>query len=372
MLSSLTKIIYKNIFKPVLFSFEPDDVHQKFLEIGNFLGSNSLTKLVVNTWFNFENNMLEQNIADIFFKNPVGLAAGFDKDAHLINILSDVGFGHEEIGTVTYKSYKGNKQPWTKRLLNSKAILVNFGLKNTGVKRISKTIKNYFPNRQFVYGISIGKTNAKYTTTLNAGIKDYIDSLTYLNKKGICDYYTINISCPNMFGGETFTTTDKLEPLLKEISNLKIKQPIFLKMPINLQWEDFKPLCDLAIKYNITGVVIGNLNKNRNDPNIKDKIENSSKGNISGKPTETLSNNLIEKTYKKFGNKLIIIGVGGIFSAEDAYLKIKKGASLVQLITGMIYEGPQLIGEINRGLVKLLKDDGLENISEAVGLEFEK
>ena len=138
-------------------------------------------------------------------------------------------------------------------------------------------------------------------------------------------------------------------------------------MPINLPWKEFKPLCEVALKYKVDGVIIGNLNKNRQDPAIIDEIPKSVQGSISGKPTEKLSNELISKTYREYKKKLIIIGAGGIFSAEDAYEKIKRGSTLVQLITGMIYQGPQLIGEINRGLVKLLEKDGYKNISQAVG-----
>ena len=133
-------------------------------------------------------------------------------------------------------------------------------------------------------------------------------------------------------------------------------------MPINLLWEEFRLLLECAARFNIAGVIIGNLNKDRSG------IATSAKGALSGKPTWELSNDLISKTYAAFGNRFIIIGAGGIFSAEDAYEKIKRGATLVQLITGMIYEGPQLIGEINRGLVKLLQEDGYTNIREATGV----
>ncbi len=149
---------------------------------------------------------------------------------------------------------------------------------------------------------------------------------------------------------------------------VKSTKPIFIKMPLELEWEKFKELLQVAIKYKIDGVVIANLVKDReSNKYIKDEIPENIKGGISGLPTRDLCNEKISLTYKEFGDKFKIIGVGGIFNAEDAYEKIKLGASLVQLITGMIFEGPQLIGEINRGLVKLLRKDGFNNISEAVG-----
>ena len=215
--------------------------------------------------------------------------------------------------------------------------------------------------------ISIGKTNSTKTASQKAGIEDYYDCLKEFANAGIGDFYTINISCPNTFGGEPFTTPESLDPLLKKLQMVKTNKPIFLKMPINLEWKEFKQLLEIALKYKVNGVIIGNLNKDRQDPAIKDIIPEHVQGGISGKVTWALSNKLIYQTYKAYGKKLIIIGVGGIFSAEDAYKKIKRGASLVQLITGMIYEGPQLIGEINQGLVELIKRDGYKNISEAVG-----
>jgi dihydroorotate dehydrogenase len=141
-------------------------------------------------------------------------------------------------------------------------------------------------------------------------------------------------------------------------------------MPINLSWVDFKKLLDVIVKYELDGVIIGNLTKKRDTELIKDELPKNIKGGISGKPTEKLNNNLISKTYKQYQDKLIIIGVGGIFNAEDAYDKIKRGATLVQLITGMVFEGPQLIGEINQKLVILLKKDGYRNIREAVGAYY--
>lgn len=190
--------------------------------------------------------------------------------------------------------------------------------------------------------ISIGKTNSSKTTGLEPGIKDYYDCLKKVIASGLGDCYEINISCPNTFGGESFTTPERLKMLLEKLSTLSVDKPIFLKMPINLLWEDFRALLDIALLFSIRGITIGNLNKNRADKSICDHIPEYVQGNISGKPTWKLSNDLIFKTYQHYGDKLLIIGVGGIFSAEDAYEKIKLGACLVEIITGMIYEGRNL------------------------------
>lgn len=219
-----------------------------------------------------------------------------------------------------------------------------------------------------ILGISIGRTNCKETAQLERGIEDTRKCLEEIIKSDVGDMYTINISCPNLYGNVSFANPHNLQLLLEKLYSLRIEKPVYIKMPINLSWDEFKELVRVVVLFKIDGLIIGNLNKVRNSPKIIDKIPKHIKGSASGMPTQELSNELITKTYQTYGDKLIIIGVGGIFSAEDAYEKIKRGASLVQLITGLIYEGPQLVGQINKGLVELLKKDGFTNIGEAVGI----
>lgn len=365
--SKSIKLYYQNIVKPILFRQDPEDVHDHFTKMGHLLGKFKFTQWITRLAFDYKNPALKQEIAGITFENPVGLSAGFDKDGHFTQILPDVGFGFMQIGSVTANSYGGNPKPRLYRLKKSQALIVYYGLKNDGVKAI---IKRLLPLKQrFPLSFSVAKTNCDETADTDAGIKDYCESLKALEKTKLAQLYTINVSCPNTFGGEPFTDPARLEKLLTAIDALKIKKPIFLKMPINAAWKEFDALLQVAIAHGISGVVIGNLQKNYDDPAIKEAIPSHLKGGISGKPCEKLCNNLISKTYKKYGDKLIIVGVGGIFSAKDAYKKIKLGSSLVQLITGMIFEGPQLIGEINRELTTLLEKDGYTNISEAIGAD---
>jgi dihydroorotate dehydrogenase len=362
----LSKLIYTKVSKPLLFKMDPESVHDRFTKLGNRMGRHLPSRALTHLLFHYEDPSLEQNIAGIRFKNPVGLSAGFDKDAKMHRILPHIGFGFEQIGSLTFKAYEGNPKPRLHRLIQSKGIVVYYGLKNDGVMCIMPRLKKRHPH--FPLSISVAKSNCEETSSTKGGIADYINCLKELQKmEDRFEFYTINISCPNTFGGEPFTQAEKLEQLLKPIQSLSLGKPIFLKMPLNTEWSNFKALLDLALKYKVRGVVISNLQKDRNDPSVKDKIPKHVKGSISGKPVWETSNQLISKTYQYCGDKLLIIGVGGIFTAEDAYEKIKRGASLVQLITGMIFEGPQSIGEINRGLVNLLKQDGYTNISEAIG-----
>ncbi len=366
--AQLIGTIYKRVYKPVLFRRDPEEVHDRMLQFGNELGNHTIFRALVRGFLHYSHPSLAQTIHGINFNNPVGLSAGFDKDAHLTRIIPSVGFGFMEIGTITCNPYEGNTGKRLVRLPNSRAIIVNYGLKNLGSRKIStKLASELKPIIPTV--ISIGKTNCRETVDVKKGIMDYFMCLKRFADVGVGDIYDINISCPNVYGGEPFTTPEKLNSLLSRIDELNITKPIFLKLPCDKNWEDFKLLLDVAVNHNVQGVIISNLSKDRTSSNIKDKIAPDQKGGISGKPVSDKSNELISKTYQSYGDKFIIVGVGGIFSAEDAYEKIRRGASLVQLITGMIYEGPQLIGEINKGLVHLLHKDGFDNISQAVGAD---
>ena len=182
----------------------------------------------------------------------------------------------------------------------------------------------------------------------------------------------LNISCPNTYGGEPFTTPEKLEKLLKAVDAVGAKQPVFIKMPIDHEWPAFKKLLDVAVKHKIAGVTVSNLYKDRASADLKDNLPDSIKGNLSGQPTWQRSNDLIEKTYLEYGKKLTIIGVGGIFTAQQAYTKIRLGANLVEIITGVIFNGPQLAAEISYDLSKLLERDGFVNISQAIGIDAKR
>ncbi len=357
---------YQHLVKPVFFRFDPEFVHDQVSAIGKLVGKFAPLRKLTTHVLRYQSPKLEQTIAGLRFTNPVGLSAGFDKNAKLLNIMPAVGFGFEEIGSVTLESYAGNAKPRLFRLPKSKALVVYYGLMNQGVAAIAKRIKQALTGDMLV-GISVAKTNCTRTADTAAGIADYYKCLEYLETEQIGDYYTLNISCPNTFGGEPFTTPERLQPLLTQIDLLQITKPLFVKLPINLQLPEFAQLLDIIYLHRVTGVIIGNLTKVHDPALIKDSIPSYVKGGISGMPTQQLSNELISLAYQKYGQNLIIVGVGGIFSAADAYEKIKRGASLVQLITGMIYQGPQLIGQINRDLVKLLAADGYKNIAQAVG-----
>lgn len=314
--------------------------------------------------FHYTSSHLEQNFFGIQFKNPVGLAAGFDKDIYLPNIIEEVGFGREECWSITYKAYRGNPGTRLYRLKKSKGLVVNYGLKNKGVDYAKQTLER--TSCKVPLFVSIAKTNCIETCDFHEGINDYTSSIKELQSLSSVSWFVINISCPNAFGWEDYTTPERLTSLLQSIKKLQVHKPIFVKLPVDKPRTQLESLIHTCIVHHIQWVIISNLTKYREDIIEKDSIRDIP-GWISGKPTQEKSDYLIGQAYKTFGKNIMIIWVGGIFSAQDAYHKIRQWASLVQLITGMIYQWPQLIGQINSWIVDLLHKDGFSHISQAIG-----
>ena len=361
--TNLFRQTYKKILKPILFKFDPEFIHDAFVWIGELLGKIRFARIMTARVFKYSNLQLRQKVLGIDFPNPVGLAAGFDKDARLTRILPEVGFGFEEVGSITGEPCPGNagKRLW--RMPRSKALRVFYGLKNHGAEALSKKLaKEKF---KYPIGISIAKTNCPATVDPMAGIADYLKAFELMKDTG--DYLTINISCPNAFGGEPFTDPQRLDQLLAGVDRIQTHKPVFLKIAVDLTEPELDEVVRVCDNHKVAGFVVANLTKKEERCDYQEEVPKDSQGGISGKPTFEPSNKQIGYLYRKCGDRHVIIGCGGIFTAEDAYEKIKLGASLVQLITGMIFEGPQLIGEINRGLVKLMRKDGYDSISQAVG-----
>lgn len=355
---------YRYLLRPILFLQDPEKVHDRTLRFAIFFGKVAPLRWFTRQIFCYSSPKLEQTIRGIKFSNPVGLAAGFDKNAQLTDIIPALGFGFIEVGSITAKANPGNAPPRLMRLKKSKAILVNYGLNNDGAKAISNRLRQ----KRFVapVGTSIAKTNAKETRTDITGVADYAKGFKEFTDIGA--YYTVNVSCPNAYGGQPFHDGKRLDKLLKKLDKIKSTKPRFVKISPDLSHEEIDDIIEVIKKHSVDGIICSNLTKKRDNPKIKE-ADVPEWGGISGKVVEDLDNDLIAYVYKKSKGRYVIIGCGGIFSAEDAYKKIRLGASLVQLITGMIYEGPQAAGQINRGLVKLLEGDGFSNISEAVGTD---
>lgn len=365
-LSSLTKFGYKNVIKKIAFRNDPEVTHDRFTETGIKLGKSNLAKSLISFAWSYQDPILTQTIQGVTFPNPIGLSAGFDKNAQLLDILPSIGFGFVEIGSVTGEPCEGNPKPRLWRLPKSESLVVYYGLKNDGAEAISKRLKG--KTFAIPFGVSVAKTNNVACAQVEAGIADYAKAFGAF-ATDIGAYITINISCPNTFGGEPFTDPERLEKLMTNIDAIPTSKPIFIKLSPDLTIDQLDALLDVVARHRVHGIICTNLTKKRDNPKIFD-ANVPDKGGLSGKVVEELSNVQLKHIAEKTKGKYILVGVGGIFTAEDAYKKIRLGASLLQMITGMIFEGPQSIGDINRGLARLLKRDGFKNISEAVGADL--
>ncbi len=360
--------LYRYILKKIFFLFDAERVHDFFTVVGKLLGKYKFTRKITSIFFNAPDDpILEQNILGIKFSNPIGLSAGFDKNAELTDIIPEVGFGFEEIGSITAEPCEGNPKPRLWRLKKSKALVVYYGLKNDGAEKLSEKLKN--KKNKIPIGINIAKTNCKETAETEKSIEDYVKSYKKFLELDIGDYFTINISCPNTFGGEPFHDSQKLDKLLTALEKHPTKKPVFLKISPDLTDKEVDAILEISAIHHINGFICTNLTKKRENLKIMDE-QVPKDGGISGKAVEDIANKMIASIHQKTKGKYIIIGCGGVFCAEDAYKKIRLGASLIELITGMIFEGPQLISQINLELSQLLKNDGFKNIKEAVGYDF--
>jgi dihydroorotate dehydrogenase subfamily 2 len=370
---AITGLTYRNLAKPLLFRWDPESVHDWMTSLAKNIGSNRLMRQTLAFNYNYNYPSLQSKVEGIKFDSPVGLSAGFDKDGYLPPVLANMGFGFQQVGSVTLHPYKGNDGKRLVRLPKSKGIVVNYGLKNEGVKVIAKRLKHYKDHnliRNFPLSISVAKTNNKEAADTEQGIADYIGSLKILEEYSVGDIYTINVSCPNTFGGEPYTSPERFKLLVKAIAELNLTKPVWVKLPLNIDKSELTELIEISRENNIDGAVLSNLQKDRSNPGIVDEIAEGQKGSISGKPTSSMSTELIKHARQVAGNDFTIVGVGGIFSAEDAWEKLAAGSNLVQLITGLVYQGPQLVSQINRGLNKIIKETDLDKKAPHLSVQF--
>lgn len=369
--------MYKYIVKPLLFWLSPDRTHKLVVLSGRIAQSLPFVRWVVRKWWRFDDEALRQTIDGVQFANPVGLSAGFDKNVQLLPLMEDVGFGFASGGSVTLEPRRGNPRPWFHRLPKTKSVVVFAGMPNQGLPKIRGYIER---NRRRVKNtpgiISVAVIANKTTKDTMAGrpteeaiINDVKKATEYIIEHKLANVVEINISCPNA-GKEPFIEPAPLDVLLTTLDAVERDVPFWVKMPYLYDMEQFDALLKVIARHDIQGVTVANLVKDRSKINVKDPLTDDIRGGLSGAPTREHSLELIRHAYKNYGDTLTIIGVGGIFSAQDAYEKIRAGASLVGLITGLFFEGPRLVGAINKEFVELLRQDGFSHISEAVGADL--
>jgi len=340
--------MYKLLIRPILFWFDPEKVHYFSFSTIRFINKIPGISSMIRSMFHVEDKGLEREVFGLKFKNPVGLAAGFDKDAKLYQELSNFGFGFIEIGTLTPKGQEGNPKKRLFRLLEDSAIINRMGFNNGGVLEAVERLKK---NKGVLIGGNIGKNKV---TPNEEAVKDYEICFEALYHH--VDYFVVNVSSPNTPGLRELQEKEpliKLLQTLQDLNNLKDKpKPILLKIAPDLTNDQLLDIIEIVKATQIAGVIATNTTISREGLQSINKIE---AGGLSGKPLTKRSTEVIRFLYEKSNKSFPIIGVGGIHSVEDAIEKLEAGASLVQLYTGFIYEGPALVKAINQAILNRIK-----------------
>tara|TARA_B110001452_G_scaffold44965_1_gene34367 strand:- start:39 stop:1088 length:1050 start_codon:yes stop_codon:yes gene_type:complete len=314
-------------------------------------------------------NIFDENSSDSMFattlfgkkiKNPIGMAAGFDKNAEVYNSLFKLAFGFVEVGTVTPLKQYGNPKPRVFRLVDDQALINRLGFNNSGSQNISSRIKSNLPRGLLGVNIGPNKDTKNRLNDYQIGLRSFHD---------ISDYITINISSPNTENLRNFHDGNKLDELLdcieKEKLKLKSKVPIVVKISPDILDKQINSICKILLKYNVKAIIVSNTTE-ENRENLKD-INKYQKGGLSGKPLEEKSNLIISKFYNLLEGEIEIIGVGGVDSGKSAYKKFLAGANYIQLYTGMVFQGPNIVIKIKKELKQILINDGIKHFKEIIG-----
>jgi len=341
-------------FRSLIFKIDPEIAHNLAIK---------------SIKLNIATNIFDENKDDPMFKsvlfgkkiqNPIGIAAGFDKNAEVYNQLFKLGFGFVEVGTITPLEQYGNPKPRVFRLVEDQALINRLGFNNLGSENVSFRIKSNLPKG--LLGINVGPNK-----DTKDRIEDYLIGLrTFYD---IADYITVNISSPNTENLRNFHDETKFDELMKLIEKEKLKLkstiPIVVKISPDIKDDQITLISEILLKYKVSAIIVSNTTEdNREDLQSVMKYQ---KGGLSGKPLEEEANKLINKFYKLLNGKIEIIGVGGVDSGESAHKKFLAGASYIQLYTGMVFQGPNIVGKIKKELKELLIDDDVKNFREIVG-----
>ena len=357
--------IYKSFLRPLLFTLPPETAHEVALHSLSFAsGSKTLRNYLADKFSTPQFGKLER--FGLSFSNPVGLAAGFDKNGVALQGLAALGFGHIEAGTVTYEPQPGNPRPRLFRLPADRALINRAGFNNEGAAAFAKRVSEARPS--CVLGVSIGKSRAAADEDT---IADYLKCFEIVLP--IADYVAVNVSSPNTPGLRDLQKAEQLEALLRALqAQNKIRKPLLVKLAPELSLPDLELIVDVAKRCDVAGIIATNTTVNRDGLQTPEtEIAACGAGGLSGAPLRESSTRMIANLYRLCASAMTIVGVGGIFSTADAWEKICAGASLVQLYTGFIYQGPSIAKRINIGLAEMLKQRGFNSLDEAVGSEAE-
>jgi dihydroorotate dehydrogenase len=375
--------IYKQLIRPLLFAgIDPEAAHQQALTILGWLGnsksirqSTGITAYLAQTCC-LHDRRLEQTLWNLNFSNPLGLAAGFDKDGVAAGAWSSLGFGFAELGTVTLHAQPGNPQPRLFRLPHDQAVLNRMGFNNQGAAALAARLQRQhaadhqraLDGFKIPIGINLGKSKI---TPLSEAVSDYVGSFQALQSLG--DYFVVNVSSPNTPGLRSLQETDQLAPILEALQTENTAhKPLLVKIAPDLSWEAIADVVQLAQTYKLSGIIATNTTIRRDGLNTQvvpktGHLLIEEMGGISGAPLRQQSTEVIRFIWRETQGHLPIIGVGGIFTADHAWEKITAGASLIQTYTGWIYEGPWMVRRILEGLLQKLNQYNLSSLTHAIG-----
>jgi dihydroorotate dehydrogenase len=352
-------MVYRSLVRPILFRLPPETAHEFALHSLSLIPSRLIARRFDNPISRF----------GLLFPNPIGLAAGFDKNGIALRPLAALGFGFIEAGTVTYHPQPGNARPRLFRLSEDQALINRAGFNNDGAAAFARRVEQHRPD--CVLGVSIGKSKI---TPLEEATEDYLASFELVYK--VADYIAVNVSSPNTPQLRELQQSEQLTALLsalqtrrQELQERHRKEvPLLVKLSPDLERRDLEMIVDVIEHSHIDGIIATNTTVSRDNLRTDAKrVAACGEGGLSGKPLSSRSTRMIAELYELTRGRIPLIGVGGIFNANDAWEKISAGASLVQLYTGFIYQGPNIAQEINEGLPKILAREGFTNLDAAVG-----
>lgn len=362
---------YEKILRPLLFRFPTETAHEFGIETLKLALGTSAAQNLAREKFARGDDFGALRRFGLTFKNPLGVAAGFDKNGKVVNQLAALGFGFVEVGTVTFEAQTGNEKPRLFRLPEDGALINRLGFNNEGATKIVERLKKINP--QCVLGVNIGRNK---NVPNERAIENYLRSFDLAFN--VADYVAVNVSSPNTPQLRELQRAENLEELLSALQkrNLVLRaehktkniKPLLVKIAPDLSENEIEAIIDVCLRLKICGVIATNTTTNRaNLRTNKTEIERAGAGGLSGKPLQKRSNEVVGKIYKYSKGKLPIVGVGGIFSATDAFEKIAAGASLLQSYTGFVYRGFTFARDVNFGLARILRERGFRDLDEAVG-----
>jgi dihydroorotate dehydrogenase len=343
--------MYKHLLKPILFRFNPETAHNMTFSMLSFLRHVPFARSIIRAIYHRDSPALEKEVFGITFPNPVGLAGGLDKNGEYYNDLANFGFGFVEIGSLTPRPQDGNPKPRCWRVPADKALINRFGINNKGVKYAVENLKKHHPE------VIIAANISKNTSSINEeAAKDYETSFGLLYD--FVDMFVVNVSCPNVVGLTSLQDISFLSEIVDKLLDLRMVydtyKPILLKVSPDLARQQLDDIIDYCLRSGIDGIVAGNTTRSRDGLNSisQERIDEIGNGGMSGAPVHKKNLALVKYIHEKSAGKLPIIGVGGIMTPEDAQAMIDAGASLVEIYSGFVYEGPGLIKRIIKHLEK--------------------